>query len=207
MAIAFAVTLGDAGIVQAGLAFLGFGFVALPLSVLIHELGHALTLERRAQRGSMVIVGRGPYLRVRTGRVVVLFSVMPTAALPFGGVCRYDSSGLSWRTIAVTALAGPAASAVELVSLGLATPLLWEAGPAIRIGLILLIGWLVTVLAGSLRPRSGAAAGSATGAGRPAPWLHDGDVARLALAHHRMGSPPQSAATQSMSERRVSRAG
>jgi hypothetical protein len=190
VAIAFAVMLGDAGILQAGLALLVFGFVALPISVLIHELGHALTLERRAQRGSMVIVGRGPYLRLRTGRIVVLFSVMPTATMPFGGICRYDPSGLSWRTIGTTALAGPAATAVELVSLGLATPLLWGTSPAIRIGLVLLIGWLAAVLIGSLRPRRGAA-----GAGASAGWLHDGDVARLAFAHHRLGTPPQTAAT------------
>ena len=130
----------DIGLTGGLIGFSVLGLVVGPLSILGHELGHALAVSRLARRGSMVIVGRGPFLRFRTGRTVVLFSLLPTRGAPFSGISRYDSSGLPWRTIGQIALAGPLATAAELVGLAVAAPLLWAIGPLTRFVLLLTRG-------------------------------------------------------------------
>ena len=135
--IAFTVTQGDIGLAGGLLGVLIAGLVVGPLLVLGHELGHALAVSRLARRGCMVIVGRGPFVRFRAGRVVILFSLLPTSGVPFAGICRYDPSGLPWRTIGWIALAGPLATAAELVGLAVAAPLVWTIGPLARFVLII----------------------------------------------------------------------
>lgn len=86
--------VGDIGLLGSVIGFVIAGLIVLPLSILGHELGHALAVSRLGRRNCMVIVGRGPFMRFTAGRAVVLFSVLPTRGVPFAGVCRYDPSGL-----------------------------------------------------------------------------------------------------------------
>jgi hypothetical protein len=178
-------TLGDIGLAGILVGFLIIGLLVLPLSTLGHELGHALAVSRLGRRNCMVIVGRAPFLRFTAGRAVVLLSVLPARDLPFSGVCRYDPSGLPWRMIGWIALAGPLATAAELIGLVAAAPLLWTIGPLARFVVVLSVEILIWALVRNLRERAPAA--QAEGHGR---WLHDGDLARLAFARHRAGIPP-----------------
>lgn len=129
--------VGDIGLLGSLIGFVIAGLVVLPLSILGHELGHALAVSRLGRRNCMVIVGRGPFMRFTAGRAVVLFSVLPTRGVPFAGVCRYDPSGLPWRAIGWIALAGPLATAAELIGLVTAGPLLWTIGPLARFVVVL----------------------------------------------------------------------
>lgn len=182
--------VGDIGLLGSLIGFVIAGLVVLPLSILGHELGHALAVSRLGRRNCMVIVGRGPFMRFTAGRAVVLFSVLPTRGVPFAGVCRYDPSGLPWRAIGWIALAGPLATAAQLISLVTAGPLLWTIGPLARFVVVLSAEVLIWTLVQSLRERTPAS--PAGGSGR---LLHDGDLARLAFARHQAGIPPAAPST------------
>jgi hypothetical protein len=159
--------------------------VIQPLSTLLHELGHAVAVAVIARRPSFVMVGRGPWLTVRRGRVTVHFSMLAARGVRIAGVCRYDRLGLSWQQVGWIALAGPLATAGQLI-LGLTiAPLLWTHGPTAR----LLVALWTIGLAGSLvinlvpqRSRD------------PGDW-RDGTVARVAFACHKAGVPPASTDT------------
>jgi hypothetical protein len=188
--IAVMFVLGDIGLAGTVIGFLIVGLVVLPLSILAHELGHALAVSRLGRRHCMVVVGRGPFLRFTAGRAVVLFSVLPTRGIPFSGACRYDPSGLPWRMIGWIALAGPLATAAELIGLVAAAPLLWPIGPLARFVVVLsaeILGW---ALVRNLRERASAARADAPGGS-----LYDGDLARLAFARQRAGMPPAAPST------------
>lgn len=188
--IAFTLMQGDIGLAGGLIGPLIVGVVVLPLSILVHELGHALAVSRLGRRNCMVIVGRGPFLRFTAGQAVVLFSVVPTRGVPFSGICRYDRSGLPWRTIGWIALSGPMATGAELIGLAVAAPLLWTIGPLARFVVVLSIEILLWTLVRNLRERPPAQ--QADGSGQ---WLLDGELARLAFACHRAGTPPQAAST------------
>ena len=182
---------GDVGLVDQWIAILVAVYVVGPLATLGHELGHALALAL-VGRSSMVIVGRGPFLRIKADPTVVLFSPMPTRGVPFRGICRYDPSGLSWRAIGWMALAGPLATFVELLALGLFGALLWEgSGPVVRTALIFSVAGLLASLVINLWPRRATP--------QPGRFGHDGDTARMAFARHRAGVPPLAAATPATS--------
>jgi hypothetical protein len=182
--------VGDIGLLGSLVGFGFAGLIVLPVSNLGHELGHALAVSRLGRRNSMVIVGRGPFLRFTAGRAVVLFSILPTRGVPFAGVCRYDPSGVPWRAIGWIALAGPLATAAELVGLVTAGPLLWTIGSLARFVLVLSAEVLIWTLVQSLRGHT-----SATPAGGSGRLLHDGDLARLAFARHQAGIPPAAPST------------
>jgi hypothetical protein len=188
--IVFTLMQSDIGLAGGLIGPLIVGMVVLPLSILGHELGHALAVSRLGRRNCMVIVGRGPFLRLTAGRAVVLFSVVPTRGVPFSGICRYDPSGLPWRTIGWIALAGPMATGAELVGLAVAAPLLWTIGPLARFVVVLSLEILLWTLVRNLRERP-----PAQRAGGSGQWLLDGELARLAFARHRTGTPPQAAST------------
>jgi hypothetical protein len=175
---------GDVGVTSWAVTFVAAAFV-VPLATLGHELGHALAVSLLAQRPSLVIVGRGPFLRIKADPAVVLFSVMPTRGVPFSGICRYDASGLSWRTIAYVALAGPLATLCELIALALTAPLLWSTGPTLRLLMSLTAAWLITSIAANLWPNA-----AATAADRDESFRRDGPMARLAYSRYQAGAPP-----------------
>ena len=108
-------------------------FVIQPLSTLVHELGHACAVTLIGRRQSSVIVGRGPWLTVKRRRVTVHFSVLATRGVRIAGVCRFDRSGLSWKQLGWIALAGPLATAAQLIVVLAIAPLLWAHGRTIRI--------------------------------------------------------------------------
>jgi hypothetical protein len=176
---------GDVSAMSWALAFVVAAFVVLPLATLGHELGHALAVSLLAQRPSLVVVGRGPFVRIKADPAVVLFGVMPTRGLPFSGICRYDASGLSWRTIAYVALAGPLATLCELIALALTVPFLWSTGPTTRLLMSVTAAWLITSIAADLRPN-----GAATAADRDGSSRRDGPMARLAYSRYQAGAPP-----------------
>jgi hypothetical protein len=182
--------VGDIGLIGSLIGFFIAALIVLPLSILGHELGHALAVSRLGRRNCMVIIGRGPFLRFTAGRAVVLFSVLPTRGVPFAGVCRYDPSGLPWRAIGWIALAGPLATAAEFVGLVGAGPLLWNIGALARFVVVLSAEILIWTLVQSLRERTPAARGGGFGQ-----RLHDGDLARLAFARHQAGIPPAAPST------------
>jgi hypothetical protein len=155
-------------------------FFIQPLSTLLHELGHAVAVAVIARRPSFVMVGRGPWLTVKRGPVTVHFSMLAARGIRIAGVCRYDRSGLSWKQVGWIALAGPLATAAQLVLVLAITPVLWTHGPTAR---LLAALWTIG-LAGSLvinlvpqRSRE------------PGDW-RDGTLAREAFARHTAGVPP-----------------
>jgi hypothetical protein len=87
-------------------------------------------------------------------------------------------------------LARPLVTAAELVGLAVAAPLLWAIGPLTRFVLVLTVELLVWSLVRNLPQQALTAQ-----AGRTSSWLRDGEVARLAFAHPRAGTPPRAAAT------------
>jgi hypothetical protein len=74
------------------------------------------------------------------------------------------------------ALAGPLATAAELIGLVAAAPLLWTTRPLARFVVVLSVEILIWALVRNLRERAPAAPAGASGR-----WLYDGDLARLAL--------------------------
>ncbi len=155
--------------------------VVQPVSTLLHELGHAVAAGALGANTMSVMVGRGPWARFKLGRVQVNFSLLPARGVLIRGVCRYQADGLAWRRRAWIALAGPAATLLELllvVTLGRAG---WStAWPLVR-ALILLTGsGLLASALVNLIPahRKGAVLPT------------DGWVARRSLQLHRQGAPP-----------------
>jgi hypothetical protein len=164
-------------------------FVIQPVSYLIHELGHAVAARRLGAKNVSIMVGRGPYLRFSLGSVRVNFSFLPSRGVMIRGVCRYDASDLDWRSRAVIALSGPAATLLELLA-GLAVArLVWSGAGTLERNLLLfsLIG-LGSSLVINLAPIQLKRNGQATIFG------NDGTQARAALARHReSASEPQPA--------------
>jgi hypothetical protein len=164
--------------------FLALTFVVQPLATLGHELGHALAISLLSRRPSLVVVGRGPFVRIKADPTVVMFSLLPTRGVPFSGICRYDPSGLSWRTIMWVALAGPLATLCELIALALAAPVLWSSGLAVRWLIGLTAACLTTSLVVNLWPHRPGTTDRDRGVRR------DGPIARVAYARYRTGAPP-----------------
>jgi hypothetical protein len=189
--------MGVAGIfgVQAWAGVVGFWqwlflilvleFLVQPLSTLVHELGHAVAVICLAKRTARVVVGREPWAQLTVDRLDVRFSLVPARGVSFRGICVYDSTGISWRSLGLIALAGPLATLVELAVLGAVAPALWHAGAVAR-GLILLTaGGLIATLVANLSPDPLEA-----NPARAVVTQSDGWNARRAFALHRQGAPP-----------------
>lgn len=187
VAVAVVAKLGAGAVSTAGwiVALGALTFVVQPLATLGHELGHALAVAVVAQRPSLVVVGRGPFLRIRADPTLVLLSPMPTRGVPFSGICRYDPSGLSWRAIAMIALAGPLATLCELGALAAVASTLWSTEPVMRLLILLTAACLITSLTVNLWPSRATIA-----PGQQSSIRRDGVVARLAYSRHRAGAPP-----------------
>lgn len=160
-------------------------FVIQPLSTLLHELGHAGAVWLIARRQSFVMVGRGPWLTVKREGVTVHFSVLATRGVRIAGVCRFDRSGLSWKQLGWIALAGPLATAGQLILLLAIAPLLWALGPTIRYLVVLWTIGLASSLVINLMPQRRREPGDHATVTR-----RDGTQAREAFARHRAGAPP-----------------
>ncbi|MGZ4326951.1 MAG: site-2 protease family protein [Solirubrobacteraceae bacterium] len=160
-------------------------FVIQPLSTLLHELGHAGAVSLLGRRQSFVMVGRGPWLTVKRGRVMVHFSVFATRGVRIAGVCRFDRSGLSWKQLGWIALAGPLATAAQLILVLAMAPLLWTHGPTIRYLVVLWTIGLASSLVINLVPQRGKQPSDHATVTR-----RDGTQAREAFARHRAGAPP-----------------
>lgn len=185
-AVAAQLCAGDVGTLGWIVALGALTFVIQPLAILGHELGHALAVSLVAQRRSLVVVGRGPFLRIKADPTLVLLSPMPTRGVPFGGICRYDQSGLSWRAIAVIALSGPLATVCELGALGAVAPAMWSTAPVTRLMILLTAACLIASLTVNLWPSQ-----AATDSGQQRSIQRDGVTARLAYSRHRAGAPPR----------------
>jgi hypothetical protein len=162
------------------IALLVLGFVVQPLATLGHELGHALAALLLGGRPSLIVVGRGPFLRIRAEPTLILFSVLPTRGVLFAGICRYNPTGLPWRSVLLIALAGPLATLIELLAALLLGPALWHDGALARMVIAWTDIWLAVSLAVNLWPRGGV-----SGPGTDRALRRDGDLARYAYARHR----------------------
>lgn len=162
------------------LALFVLAFVVQPLATLGHELGHAVAALTLGGQPSLIVVGRGPFLRVRADPTLVLFSVLPTRGVPFAGICRYNPSGLAWRSIALIALAGPLVTLLELIATVLLGSAVWESGTLGRMLIVWTGLWLAASLVANLWPRGGV-----TLPGSDQAFRRDGDLARYAYARHR----------------------
>lgn len=176
---------GDVGTLGWIVAVGALTFVIQPLATLGHELGHALAVSLVAQRQSLVVVGRGPFLRIQADPTLVLLSPMPTRGVPFSGICRYDPSGLPWRAIAVIALAGPFATLCELAALAAIAPAMWSTAAVTRLMILLTAASLIASLTVNLWPSRAAGV-----PGQQRSIQRDGVTARLAYSRHRAGAPP-----------------
>ena len=159
-------------------------FVALPISMLLHELGHALAVALLGKRTAHVTVGRDPGTRIRLGRVDVRFSLLPARGVTCGAVCRYDPAGIPWRSRGWIALAGPTATLAQLLLLALVGAALWGLGPMTRYLVVVWAVWLLFILVGNLVPRPFKSRGE-TAVGE-----RDGWAARQAFARDRAGALP-----------------
>jgi hypothetical protein len=122
-------------------------FVIQPVSTLIHELGHAAVARWVTKGRVSVVVGRSPYLKFAVAGVQVHFSFLPNRGVCLRGICRSDNTGVSWRNRARRALAGPAATFLELCVVAALGASLWaHAGVFERS----LIGYTVLALVISL---------------------------------------------------------
>ena len=153
-------------------------FVVQPVSTLIHELGHAAAARRVSTGLVSVTVGRGPFLSFAIDRVRVNFSFLPSRGVMIRGVCTSDVRGVSWRDRAVIALAGPAATSVELlVGIGIAAGLWAHAGLLARnLILLSLLGLACSVVVNLVPHKVGIIA-------------NDGAQAVAALQRHRRHEP------------------
>jgi hypothetical protein len=159
-------------------------FVIVPLSELVHELGHGIAVGL-AGRPAAVIVGRGPWATFSCDRLRVQASPLPPRGVTFAGVCAYDMTGLSWRAIMWIALAGPIASLLELlltIRIGLA---LWGAVPMARYLVFVTTVSLGLSLIKNLDPRP-----RRPNARRASLGQRDGRRALEAWTCHRAGMPP-----------------
>lgn len=161
-----------------------------PMSTLAHELGHAAAVAVLGRRRAVAIVGRGPWITLKLGRVSARLSVLPTRGVRIAGVCRYDPSGMAWRRLAWVALAGPMATGLELVLVLGFAPMLWNAGTFVHYLLVFsALGLLNSLFSNLLPRRAGEGDRTATVTQR------DGWHARHAFARHRAGAaPPQAPA-------------
>jgi hypothetical protein len=162
-------------------------FVVQPVSTLIHELGHAAVARRVTNGPVSVAVGRGPYLRFAVDRVQVNFSFLPSRGVLFRGVCRFDPAGVSWRNRARLALAGPAATFVELcLAVAIAARIWGDAGALARNMIALAALGLLISLVMNLIPRT---TGPIPNDGAQARAALKNDRAQLALPKARATSP------------------
>jgi hypothetical protein len=156
-----------------------------PVTTLLHELGHAIAATRLADRPALVIVGRGPWVSTKWGRVTVRFSLVPRRAKTKRGFCVYDRSGVPWRSIGWISLAGPIATGATLMAVLAGAPGLWTAGVLARY----ITFWTVVMLFGdlivNLDPRTPQAPAAPVG-------VRDGWRARHAFECHRKGLAPTS---------------
>ena len=159
-------------------------FVIQPLSTLLHELGHAGAVAMLGRRQSFVMVGRGPWLTVKVRRTTVHFSVLPTRGVQVAGVCRYDASGLTWKQLGWIALAGPLATAAQLILVLTISPFLWAHGPTIRYVIVLWAIGLISSLVINLMPQRPSRSGE-----RARVLRRDGARAREAFARHKAAAP------------------
>ena len=164
---------------------LALEFVVQPLSTLLHELGHAGAALRQGAPAANIMVGRGPWMRFRLGRVGVNFSPLPTRGVMIRGVCRYDGTGLSWRARAHVSLAGPAATFVELVGVAALALLVWPGSSPLLRNLIgyTLIGLAASLIVNLVPTNRGSGPGATT-------LPNDGSQALRALRLHRDGTAP-----------------
>jgi hypothetical protein len=164
------------------LALVIVALLVRPLTVLLHELGHAVAAVRLADRPATAIVGRGPWVSTKWGRVTVRFSLVPRPLRTQRGLCVYDGSGVPWRSIGWISLAGPIATAVTLGAVLAVAPGLWTTGVLARY----IIFWTVVMLASdlifNLDPRQQKPQAQAASSG-----FRDGWKARHALECHRKG--------------------
>jgi hypothetical protein len=160
-------------------------FVIQPVSTLLHELGHAAAVALIGERQSFVMVGRGPWLTIKRGRVTIHFSALATRGVRIAGVCRYDRSGLSWKQLGWIALAGPLATAAQLILVLAIAPLLWGHGSTVRYLLVLSTVGLAGSLVANLLPQRSRDPGD-----RATVTRRDGTQAREAFARHKAGAPP-----------------
>jgi hypothetical protein len=158
--------------------------VVQPVSTLIHELGHAAAVRALGKRGSVVVVGRGPWIKIGLGRITARFSLLPSRGVLMGGLCQFDVTGLPWRSIGWIALAGPLATLVELLALLTVAPLLWSRGAFVRQLIFLWAVYLVASVLVNLSPRRQVA-----GSRHAVVAQCDGWRARQAFARHRAGFP------------------
>jgi hypothetical protein len=165
--------------------WLVLGFVIYPFSVLVHELGHALAVTWLGKRSARLVVGRPPWFEVRIGRLDLRFSPLPTRGVTFNGICLYEPTGLSWRSLGWITLAGPLATLLELIAVLGTSPVLWHVGPLVRALVILTAGALLVSLVGNLSGERVRA-----GHGKAVVGQRDGWIARQAFALHRKGAPP-----------------
>ncbi len=82
--------------------------VVTPTLILAHELGHAI-IALRATSGPVVVhVGRPPgMVRLKYGRLEVVWSLVPARWGQFAGVCLWNPTGVSRRARLIFILAGP----------------------------------------------------------------------------------------------------
>ncbi|HTX30789.1 MAG TPA: hypothetical protein VMD09_05355 [Solirubrobacteraceae bacterium] len=161
-------------------------FVVYPVSTLIHELGHAAVARRVTREPVSVVVGRAPYATFALDQVRVNFSFLPSCGVSYRGVCRFNPAGVSSRNRARIALAGPAATLVELCIAAAIGARVWDQASLFGRNLVafILLG-LVASLVVNLIPRNSG------------PIPNDGAQALAALKHDRAQTQlPIAAATR-----------
>jgi hypothetical protein len=169
------------------LALFIVGLLVLPVTTLLHELGHAIAATRLADRPALAIVGRGPWVSTKWGRVTVRFSLVPRPARTQRGLCVYDGSDVPWRTRGWISLAGPIATGMTLAAVLAAAPGLWTAGVLARYIAFWTMVMLFTDLIFNLDPRQ-----RRQHAENATARAHDGWSARHAFDCHRKGLDPSS---------------
>ena len=175
------IAAGPAGPLELFALLIALEFAVQPVSTLIHELGHAAAARRATGKPVSIIVGRGPWLTFSIDQVRVNFSVLPTRGVMIRGVCRYDAREVSWRRRGLIALAGPAATLIQLLISSLFTFELWpDAGAVVRAALLLSLIGLGIGLVGNLVPKR---------RGPGASVVSDGWQALVAFRFARQGAP------------------
>jgi hypothetical protein len=176
---------GDISLIEMLLLLGLVSFVFQPVSILIHELGHGIAACHVGGGPAAIMVGRGPWLQLSAGQIRVNFSFLPTRGVMIGGVCRYEGETASWRSRALVALAGPAATLIQLLAgLALAAVIWPHSGAFVRNLIVLSLVGLIGSLIVNLSPMKVSRGGNAVVVGT------DGTRARLAWRLHRDGAPP-----------------
>ncbi len=169
---------------QVTLGILLAGWVFGPLTVLGHELGHALAIRLLTGRAALIVVGRPPAAGFALGGIKLQLSPLPPRGVMFAGLCVWDSRGVPWRTIAIVSLAGPAADLLQLTGcLGLISVLGGQSA-VIRHGFVILACVLALRVIANLRPSCVEGRD-----GRATLFHRDGHQALLALRRAREKAP------------------